>query len=112
MAFDADTHTEFDAPAARLALNTAILEAQGALRTVTLAQMRCRDFARAARGSAEVDEIFKIERELRALRDRWPAHLLRLETDLQRAKNDECAQATGAFHARLHEDGQLVTTGN
>lgn len=112
MAFDADTHTAEDAPASRAALNAAILEVQHLYSTIVQAHLRAGDFARAAIGTPEHDEIERIERELKKLRWGFPMALTGTKTDLQRARDEAASEGSTSILRRHYERGELSTVGD
>lgn len=112
MAFDANTHTQQDAPASREARNAAILEAQHAHTAIVIALLRLKDFAGVAVGSDDYAEIKRIEAELKKVRATWPLGLCGLRTDLQRNQDEAASKASSRILQRHYERGELSTVGD
>ena len=111
MAFDADTHTAHDAPAARQALNAAILETRSAFTALITAQQAVERLRSVAFGYPEAAQIIAIRNALRRAELDWPAELHQ-DTDLERARAEEVSRATTAHLTALHHAGELSTVGD
>lgn len=111
MPFYATIHTARDAPAAREALNAAILEARAAFAAVFHAERAVDGLRSIANGSPEFAELVVMRDALQRVQRSWPTDLHRA-TDMERASSDAVTRATDAHLTALHHVGELSTVGD